>query len=333
MPTDFFRSTSLLLVSLRFALYATAMAVSALAAQASQDSGLPYPSHFVRVRGVSMHYVEVGQGNPILLLHGNPASAYIWRNVIPLLISSGRVIAVDLVGFGKSGKPNIDYRLADHATYLEGFIQALGLRNITLVLHDWGSALGFDYASRHPENVCALAFFEALFVPLPPLEQWPNQHAAEQFRRYRTPGLGWELIVNQNEFIEKRLQQGILRRLTEEELRHYREPFKNRRSRKPIWRWPNELPIAGDPPDVAAVQANYLQWLMSTNKPKLLLFAHPGALTPEKVVAWARANLQNLETVDLGSGIHNLQEDHPKEIGEAVAQWLQKIYSASKATP
>jgi haloalkane dehalogenase len=272
-----------------------------------------------------MHYVETGKGDPILLLHGNPTNVYIWRNIIPHLAKHGRVIAVDLIGFGKSDKPDIEYRFADHAAYLEAFIEKMELRNITLVMHDWGSALGFDYASRHENNVRALAFFEALLVPVPSLDAWPNQKSAEAFRLYRTPEVGWNLIVNENNFVEKRLQEGIIRPLSEQELQHYREPFLDRAARKPVWRWPNELPIAGEPADVAAVQMHYLMWLQKTEVPKLLIFAHPGALTTEPVVAWAKANLPNLNSVDIGAGIHNLQEDHPAEIGEGIAGWLEKF--------
>jgi haloalkane dehalogenase len=285
----------------------------------------PFSSKYIEVRGARMHHVVTGRGDPILLLHGNPTNVYIWRNIIPRLAKHSRVIAVDLIGFGKSGKPAIEYRFADHAAYLEGFIEKMGLRNITLVMHDWGSALGFDYASRHENNIRALAFFEALLVPIPPLDQWPNHESAEAFRLYRTPEVGWNLIVNENNFVEKRLQDGIIRPLSEQELQHYREPFLDRAARKPVWRWPNELPIAGEPADVAAVQMHYLMWLQKTEVPKLLIFAHPGALTTEPVVAWAKANLPNLNSVDIGTGIHNLQEDHPAEIGEAIAGWLEKF--------
>ena len=305
-----------------------AIAVPAFGGDSPVRSDFPFASSFLTANGAEMHYVECGQGDPILLLHGNPASVYIWRNVIPLLSTKGRVVAVDLVGFGKSGKPDIEYRFKDHAAYLEAFIALQGLKNITLVMHDWGSGLGFDYAARHPDNVHALAFLEALLAPIPALERWPNQHVAEQFRRYRTPGVGWDLIVNQNDFVEKRLQEGIIRRLSDEELHYYREPFKEPKSRKPVWRWPNELPIDGTPHDVAEVQARYVKWLVRTNKPKMLLFASPGALTPDSVVRWARTTLSNLETIDLGPGIHNLQEDHPLEIGHAIATWLDRVNQA-----
>jgi haloalkane dehalogenase len=295
------------------------------------NSDFPYTSKYVEVHGAKMHYVETGTGEPILLIHGNPTNVYIWRNIIPYVATHGRVIAVDLIGFGKSDKPDIEYRFFDHAVYIEGFIEKMGLQNITLVMHDWGSALGFDYASRHPDNIRGLVFFEALLVPVPSFDQWPNQKAAEAFRLYRTPELGWNSIVNDNSFIEKRLQDGVVRHLSEGELQHYREPFREPKSRKPMWRWPNELPIAGEPADVAAMQMHYLTWLQKAEVRKLLIFAHPGVLTPEPVVVWAKANLPNLQTVDIGIGIHNLQEDHPKEIGEAIGSWIKQFQQSATA--
>lgn len=283
----------------------------------------PYKSHLVTVYGSKMRYVEEGKGNPILLIHGNPSSSYMWRNVIPFLKPHGRVVAMDLIGFGESAKPDIEYRFVDHYRYLEGFIARLKLRNVTLVMHDWGSALGFYYASQHPDNVKGMAFFEALLMPLPKLDLWPKQ-AADAFRAYRTPTVGWHLIVDDNEFIEKRVQEGVLRHLSKEELDHYREGFEQPQYRKPLWRWPNELPIDGQPADVAAIQMRYLAFLGTSAVPKLLLYAKPGVLTPEPIVEWSKQNLKNLEAVYVGEGLHHLQEDHPAETGKAIAQWIER---------
>jgi len=283
----------------------------------------PYKSHFVIVYGSKMHYVEEGKGDPILLIHGNPSSCYMWRNVIPYLKPHGRVIALDLIGFGKSGRPHIEYRFVDHYRYLEGFINQLKLRNVTLVLHDWGSALGFYYASQHPDNVKAMAFFEALLMPLPKLELWPKQ-SGDAFRSYRTPTVGWHLIVDDNEFIEKRVQEGVLRHLSKEELDHYRAGFERPQYRKPLWRWPNELPIDGEPADVAAIQMKYLAFLGTSAVPKLLLYAKPGVLAPKPIVEWSKQNIKNVETDYVGEGLHHLQEDHPAEIGKAIAGWMDR---------
>jgi len=175
-----------------------------------------FASHFVEVHGSPMHYVDVGSGDPIVFLHGNPTSSYLWRNVIPHLVPLRRCIAPDLIGMGRSAKPDIDYRFFDHARYVEGFLEALALRNITLVIHDWGSALGFHYAMRHEHNVKAIAFLEAILRPIPTWEAMSDSFR-EMFRAFRTPGTGWELIVNENQFIEIGLPGGILRKLSKTE--------------------------------------------------------------------------------------------------------------------
>lgn len=280
----------------------------------------PFKSRYVEVLGSKMHYVEEGSGDPILLVHGNPASSYIWRNIIPHLAFVGRVIAVDLIGFGRSDKPDIEYRFSDHAKYLEAFIEKLSLRDITLVLHDWGVSLGLDYARRHEANVKGIAFFEGLLAPLPPMEQWPPEHRAA-FEAYRSPQ-GWDLLVNRNIFIEERLQQGVIRKLSPEEMNQYREPFREPASRKPIWRWTNELPVDGQPADVAKIQRDYLGWLQKAGPPKLLLYAQPGVLIPQQVVDWAKKELKDIKAVDVGKGLHNIQEDLPMEISAALAEWI-----------
>lgn len=298
---------------------------SAGTAAAKESDGLsasfPFKSRYVEVHGSRMHYVDEGAGDPILLIHGTPTSSYIWRNIIPHLTVLGRVIAVDLIGFGKSDKPEIEYRFADHVRYLEGFIEKLQLKNITLVLHDWGGALGFHYAVRHETNVRGIAFMEALLAPLPKLETWPLEYQ-KLWRAFRTKDVGWDLIVNQNYFIEKRLPSEVMRKLTAEEMAHYREPFKNPASRKPLWRWPNELPIDGEPADVAKMQNEYVEKLKQSALPKLLLYAKPGSLMPEPVVEWTKKNFKNLEAVYVGEGLHNIQEDRPMEISAALAEWI-----------
>ena len=237
------------------------------------------------------------------------------------------VIAVDLIGMGKSDKPAIDYRFVDHANYLDGFIEKLGLKNITLVVHDWGSALGFNYAMQHEDNVKGIAFMEALLMPL----TWDvfSDEFENIFQTFRTPGAGYDLIVNKNFFVEQILPGGILRNLTEEEMNQYREPYKIAESRKPVWVWPNEIPIDGKPADVHKIVTDYNIWLQETELPKILFFADPGAITNASVVDWSEANLKNLETVDLGQGIHYLQEDHPEAIGRALANWIQQKNSKS----
>lgn len=284
----------------------------------------PYESNYLEVLGSKLHYVDEGSGDPILFLHGNPTSSYLWRNIIPYLTRLGRCIALDLIGMGKSDKPDIEYRFFDHVKYVEGFIEKLGLQNITLVLHDWGSALGFHYARRHESNVKGLAFMEAVLMPIPSWDAMPED-GRQLFQAFRTPEVGWDMIVNQNVFVEQVIPNMVVRKLTEAEMNRYREPFKNPASRKPVWRWPNEIPIAGEPADVVEAVEVYNQWLQKTELPKLLFHGTPGGALPAPLVEWCRQNLKNLKTVDIGPGIHYLQEDNPHLIGAELATWYSRL--------
>lgn len=284
----------------------------------------PFKSNYVEIHGSKMHYVDEGSGDPVLLLHGNPTSSYLWRNIIPYLTSHARCIAPDLIGMGKSDKPDIEYRFFDHVNYIEEFIKVLDLQNITLVIHDWGSALGFHYAMRHEANIKGIAFMEAILMPTPSWDVMPAE-SRELFRGFRTPEVGWDMIVNKNMFIEQVLPHSVLRDLTETEMSHYRAPFADPTSRKPVWRWPNEIPIEGEPADVTAVVEAYNRQLQQSDLPKLLFHATPGAIITAPVVEWCQQHLKNLETVDLGQGIHYLQEDHPDQIGTVLAEWYRAL--------
>ncbi len=288
------------------------------------SSDFPFRSRFIEVEGSRLHYVDEGEGGPILFLHGNPTSSYLWRNVIPHVTPHGRALALDLIGMGKSDKPDIGYGFADHARYVDGFIEALGLRSITFVIHDWGSALGFHYAHRHEENVAGLAFMEAILAPIPSWGDFPEE-ARDLFQAFRAPGLGEELIMDRNVFIERVLPGSILRTLTDDEMERYREPFPDPASRRPAWRWPNEIPIEGEPADVTQAVAAYNAWLQETPLPKLLLYATPGVLIRAPLVDWARRGLPELRVVDVGEGLHFIQEDRPHEIGNALADWLPTL--------
>lgn len=284
----------------------------------------PFESKYTSVMGSKIHYIENGQGDPILFLHGNPTSSYLWRNIIPHLSSLGRCIAPDLIGMGKSDKPDIEYRLVDHIEYIDGFIEALGLKNITIVIHDWGSALGFHYAKRHPENVKGIAFMESIVMPIPSWDSMQKQFQ-EMFKSFRTPDVGWDILVNKNMFVEGVLPGAIFRKLTDEEMNIYREPYLEPASRKPLWRWPNEIPIEGEPADVTKIVGDYNAWLQETDIPKLLFHASPGALIREEVVEWCQENLTNLTMVDIGGGVHFVQEDNPHGIGEGLANWYKTL--------
>ena len=280
-------------------------------------------SRFADVEGSRMHYLEIGKGDPVLFLHGNPTSSYLWRNVLPRVSRQGRCIALDLIGMGKSDKPDIAYRFVDHARYVKGFVEALGLTNLTLVIHDWGAALGLDYACRHASNVRAVALMEGLYRPM----TWKEQplFLRWMFRRLRHPVKGRKMIVDKNFFVERLLPMMTVRTLTAEEMDRYREPFLVPESRRPVQMWPREIPFDGDPPDVHARLQETATWLSGSSIPKLLLWVKPGGIIKKKDVAWLRREVPNLEDVYLGKGRHFIQEDHPEAIGDAVANWLARI--------
>ena len=288
------------------------------------SADFPYASHYVQVYGSQIHYVEEGSGDPILFLHGNPTSSYLWRNIIPHVQSQARCLAMDLIGMGKSDKPDIDYSFFDHAKYVEGFIETLGLQNLTLVIHDWGSALGFHYAMRNEANIKALAFMEAILMPIPSWDAMPPD-LKETFQAFRTPEVGWDMIVNQHMFVEQILPSLVVRDLTDAEMDHYRAPYLDLPSRKPLWRWPNEIPIAGEPAAVVALVEEYNRKLQQSRLPKLLLSATPGAIIDAQAVAWCQQNLPNLHVVDIGAGIHFIQEDNPHLIGTELANWYSSL--------
>jgi haloalkane dehalogenase len=280
----------------------------------------PFESRFIEVNGSRIHYVEQGSGDPILFLHGNPTSSYLWRNILPYGANVGRAIAMDLIGMGKSDKPDLEYRFVDHVPYVEGFIEAMGLRNITFVVHDWGSGLGFHYASRNESNVKGLAFMEAILISRP---EGPPEGSA--FANFRTEGIGWDLIVNQNMFVEQILPGAVVRGLTDAEMTRYREPYLDPPTRKPLWRWPNELPMGGKPADVVAIVDAYNAWLQRTELPKLLFYGEPGAIINAQMLEWCQSHLKNLKTVSIGPGRHYLQEDNPHLIGPELEAWYRTL--------
>ncbi len=287
-------------------------------------------SRYVDVLGSRMHYLEAGEGDPIVLLHGNPTSSHLWRNVIPHLAPLGRVIAPDLIGMGKSDKPDIDYRFFDHVRYLDAFFEALDLEPMTLVLHDWGSALGFHYARRHPDRVRGIAFMEAI-IRTGDWSMFPPKFRAV-FGAFRTPGTGWLTVMALNLFVKRVLPETVARTMSKEEIAKYAEPFPTIASRKPLLAWPREIPIAGRPADVHAAVNEYVDWLQQTDLPKVLLHAKPGALITAGSVRWCQGHLSNLDTVDVGRGIHFIQEDNPDGIGRGVANWyLERVASRTAA--
>ncbi len=287
----------------------------------------PYESKYVEVLGSKMHYVDEGQGDPVLFLHGNPTSSYLWRNIIPYVSDDARTIAVDLIGMGLSDKPDIEYSYNDHAKYLNAFIEKLNLKNVTLVVHDWGSGLGFNYAATHEDNIKGIAFMESLIAPFT-WETIPVE-GRDMIKAIKTPGVGEEMVMNKNMFLEKFLPSAVVRDLTKEELQYYRAPYPTPESRKPVWKWPTEIPVSGTPANVHKIVANYHEWLQTTTVPKLLLSATPGMMIKEAEVKWVKRNMKNVDIVNVGKGLHFIQEDNPHAIGEAISNWYQQINSGS----
>ena len=283
------------------------------------SANFPFKSQYVEIYGSKIHYIDEGSGDPILFLHGNPTSSYLCRNIIPYLVPKARCIALDLIGMGKSDKPDLDYRFSDHSKYVEGFIEKLDLSNLTLVVHDWGAALGFHYAMRHENNIKGIAFMEAIIKPMT-WEDFPKGFRIG-FKLFRTAGIGWLMISVMNMFVTRILPQAIVRTMSTEEMHYYREPYKTVQSRKPVRQWPCEIPIEGKPVDVYKAVSNYSQKLQASEVPKLLFFATPGGLINSKTLDWCKQNLKNLKVVDIGDGLHFLQEDNPHLIGEELIKW------------
>lgn len=284
----------------------------------------PFESKFVTVHGSKMHYVDVGEGDPILFVHGNPTSSYLWRNIIPHLSGQARCVAVDLIGMGKSDHPDIPYRYDDQYRYLSGFIDALGIEsNLTLVIHDWGSGLGFRWAHEHKDDVRAIAFMEAMIRTLS-LDDMPGS-LRTAMRLMRAPGTGWLMISAGNIFLKKVLPDLTHAKMSPEVLEYYRSAFPMIGSRKALLQWPRELPLDGAPADNTSVVEGYRQWLTRTEIPKILFYGNAGVAIKEAEVAWCRDNLSNLDIVDLGDAIHFVQETHPETIGTELSRWFADL--------
>jgi len=290
----------------------------------SIPAGDPYERRRISVSGIEMAYVDAGAGDPVVFLHGNPTSSYLWRNVIPHVEGVGRCLAPDLVGMGDSGAaPDGSYRFTDHARYLDAWFDALGLtENVTLVGHDWGSALSFHWAHRHPERVRAIAYMEAMVRPMT-WEEWPES-AREVFRALRSE-TGEEMVLEKNFFVERILPGSVMRDLTEEEMETYRGPYAEPgESRRPTLTWPREIPLDGQPEDVAAIVGHYSEGLSASEVPKLFINAEPGVILTGAQREFCRG-WKNQEEVTV-RGSHFVQEDSPQEIGEAIRAFLARVH-------
>jgi len=297
------------------------------------SAAFPYQKQRQRVLSSEMAYVELGEGDPIVLLHGNPTSSYLWRNVLPHLQPRGRCIAPDLIGMGDSDKlPNSghgSYRFVEHRRYFDALLDALDVHErVTLVVHDWGSALGFDWANRHREAVKGIAFMEAIVAPQG-RDHWDKMGMSAALEALRSEA-GEEMVLRDNYFIEKILPNAIVRKLSDEEMAEYRRPFAEPgEGRRPTLTWPREIPIEGKPADVSAIATAYADWLGKSNVPKLFLKAEPGAiLSNDRLVNLVRG--WPALTEKTVAGIHFVQEDSPDEIGRAIAGWMAESLGSGR---
>lgn len=283
----------------------------------------PHPLSFATVHDRSMAYVELGAGAPIVFLHGNPTSSYLWRTVMPELAEAYRCLAPDLIGMGASDKlpdPGPDtYRFQTHAHYLDGFMDTLVPDGpVILVVHDWGSALGFHWARRHADRVRAIAYMEGFARPIAGWEQWPEAGRAI-FQAFRSDA-GEEIVLDKNLFVERVLPGSILRELLPAEMEQYRKPFPNRSDRWPTLTWPREIPIGGEPADVYTIVSDFSQWMAGNQIPKLFINADPGVIMTGAIRDFCRAWPNQTEVTV--KGLHFIQEDSGPEIGQAIAHWL-----------
>ena len=291
------------------------------------SASMPYGKCFKSIKGKSIAYIDVGDGAPIVLLHGNPTSSYLWRNVIPHLEGIGRVIVPDLIGHGDSEKlPDSEgperYSFEISYEYLAGLLEELNItEDVTLVIHDWGSALGFHWAKHHPEAVKGIAYMEAIVCPVT-WDDWPES-ARGIFKGFRSDK-GEDLILQRNMFVEAVLPSSVIRQMGEEEMNQYRKPFIRVADRQPTLNWPRQIPIDGEPPHMVDLVASYGEWMASNQElPKLFINGDPGSILTGKARKFCRT-WPNQKEVTV-AGTHFIQEDSPAQIGIAVAEWLKTI--------
>lgn len=282
----------------------------------------PHPRHEAEVLGTTISYAEVGEGKPIVFLHGNPTWSYLWRNVIPHVAPHGRCLAPDLVGMGRSGDSRSGtYRFTDHFAHIDAWLDAVGATDeVVFVMYDWGSAIGFHWSRLHPDRVRGIAYMEALVRPVT-WEEWPA--SARSFFEGLRSEAGESMILERNLFVERVLPSSVIRGLTEEEMDRYREPYPDPDSRRPTLTWPREIPIDGEPADVHEILAAYAGWLPTSQIPKLLINAEPGSVLTGKTREFARSFANQTEVTV--PGIHFLPEDSPDEIGRAVAEFVESL--------
>src|SRR3990167_520739 len=288
------------------------------------SASCPYSSHYVDVYGSKMHYLEEGEGDPIVFLHGIPTSSYLWRNIIPYVASLGRCIAPDLVGMGKSDKPDIEYTISDHIRYIEKFIEVLQLDNIVFFLHGWGSVIGLDYAMRHEKKCKGIAVYESFLKPFHKEDLSLPLH--EQLIVLQNEKASAEKLVNEGmRFVDRMLSQGMMLKLTDIEKQQYQEPFSKPGTGKPLQQYLREFPRGDNKSVVDKLIDHYSKRLIHSKLPKLMLYSVPGFITTMETVIWAKETVPNLELVDIGEELHFAQESCRKLMGEALSIWLQGL--------
>ena len=285
-------------------------------------STAPLDKRFADVHGKRMAYHDSGEGDPVVFLHGNPTSSYLWRDIVPHVRPHARCIAPDLIGMGDSDKLDDpgpgSYRFVEHRRYLDALLDQLDLGDrVVLVIHDWGSALGFDWARRNPDRIAGIVYMEAMVRPLT-WDEFPDP-GRSIFQGFRSPA-GEEMVIEKNMFVERFLPASVMRELSDEEMTEYRRPFLEAQHRRPTLTWPREIPVDGEPADVHGIVTLFSEWLPTTDFPKLMVDAEPGSLLTGEAREFART-FRNQTEVKV-AGIHFLQEDSADEIGEAIVGWL-----------
>lgn len=280
-------------------------------------------AHDVPVLDSHIHTIEHGAGAPIVFIHGNPTSSYLWRNIFRDLRGKGRLLALDLIGFGNSGKPDIEYTLENQQRYVDAWFDALDLKDVTLVLHDYGAAFGLNWASRHPDRVRAVAFFE------PVLRNIDSASLTAEFvatrAKLRQPGEGEAFVLHENRFLTELYPAFFLTPLAPEDLREYQAPFPTPESRKPVLAGPRNLPVDGEPATSIAFLDQATDWLSNSETPKLLLTFEPGFLLTPAILDWSRSTIRNLEIQAAGAGIHYVPEEQPQAIAQSLDAWLGRV--------
>ncbi|KZN50804.1 haloalkane dehalogenase [Pseudoalteromonas luteoviolacea] len=280
----------------------------------------------IEIKGSWMTYLEQGEGKPVVFVHGNPTSSYSWRNIMPYIADTHRAIAVDLIGMGDSGKPDIDYTFKEQYRYFSRFINRLELDEVILIGHDWGAAIAWLYAKKHPRKVAGLAFMEGVLPPQFPAESYESLGpVADFFRTLRDPVLGPMLVIDQNMWIEQALPASVNRTLGDQAMDAYRAPYLVPESRKPLLAWPNQLPIAGEPTQTDRLMRGIKRFMRRTDMPTLYVYGSPSVERSPQVLEWYVENIDELETSYVGQGLHYLPEDQPDAIGRALEDWLRRL--------